>query len=78
MLIDQTDFIATQLQQIVYPNINAITETGVPITITPNKKQRDDPAFWQSISAILRAHLWVPVSKKYHELTDHDWLATPA
>ncbi|QVI34061.1 hypothetical protein BVJ53_05200 [Lacticaseibacillus chiayiensis] len=78
MLINQTDFIATQLQKIAYPNIKAITETGVPITITTNKKQRDDPAFWQSISAILRAHLWVPVSKKYHELTDHDWLASPA
>lgn len=77
MLINQTDVIATQLQQIAYPYINAITETGVPITITTNQKQRDDPAFSQSISAILKARLWVPVSKKYHELTDHDWLATP-
>ncbi len=63
MLINQTDFIATQLQQIVYPNITAITETGASITIQTNQKQRDDPAFWQSISAILKAHLWVPVSK---------------
>lgn len=78
MLINQTDFIATQLQQIVYPNITAITETGASITIQTNQKQRDDPAFWQSISAILKAHLWVPVSKKYHELTDHEWLASPA
>ncbi len=44
MLINQTDVIATQLQQIAYPYINAITETGVPITITTNQKQRDDPA----------------------------------
>ncbi len=54
MLINQTDFIATQLQQIVYPNITAITETGASITIQTNQKQRDDPAFWQSISAILK------------------------
>ena len=33
MLINQTDFIATQVQQIVYPNITAITETGASITI---------------------------------------------
>ncbi|RND84205.1 hypothetical protein FAM18172_02220 [Lacticaseibacillus paracasei] len=45
MLINQTDVIATQLQQIAYPYINAITETGVPITITTNQNSAMTPPF---------------------------------
>lgn len=77
MCINQTDFIATQYQQMFTPNITAITVTGASITIQTNQKQREVPAFVQSISAILKAHLVVPVSKKYQVLTDQVWLASP-
>ena len=79
MMNDQAVFTA-QLEMIAYPNITARTETGAPLTIETNEKQRTDPAFWASVSAILTAKLWVPVSKRLHQLLDSDWLAvqTPA
>ncbi|MFD1429056.1 hypothetical protein [Lacticaseibacillus mingshuiensis] len=77
MLRDQQDVYTAKLDQISYPNITGHMENGQAILIETNKKQRDDPAFWQAISAILKAQLWVPVSKRLHQLLDTDWLAAP-
>ncbi|KRL47569.1 hypothetical protein [Lacticaseibacillus manihotivorans] len=75
MLLNELDVFTAQLEAINYPNIEAHTETGAEIVIHTNQKQREDPAFWQSIRAILKAQLWVPVSKTWHQLSDSDWLA---
>ncbi|WP_054662174.1 hypothetical protein [Lacticaseibacillus camelliae] len=74
MELNQKHVVAAQLETIKYPKIIAHTENGSSLTIETNEKQRDDPAFWQAISAILKAHLWVPVSTRLHQLTDSDWL----
>ncbi|WP_461215048.1 hypothetical protein [Lacticaseibacillus sp. GG6-2] len=79
MLLNETNMLTAQLEAITYPTIYAHTETGAEIVIETNQKQREDPAFWQSIRAILKAQLWVPVSKRLHQLVDSDWLQpTPA
>ncbi|MCI1986835.1 MAG: hypothetical protein LKJ69_03135 [Lactobacillus sp.] len=79
MLLNELDMVSAQLTAVTYPNIQARTESGAALVIQTNQKQREDPAFWQSIRAILKAQLWVPVSKRLHQLTDSDWLmpATP-
>lgn len=74
MKLNQQHVVAARLETIAYPDIIARTESGTPLTIETNEKQRDDPAFWQAISAILKAHLWVPVSTRLHQLMDSDWL----
>lgn len=74
MELNQTHVVAAQLETIEYPQIIARTETGKTLTVETNEKQRDDPAFWQAISAILKARLWVPVSTRLHQLMDSDWL----
>lgn len=75
MLRNDKNIVTAQLAAIHYPEIVAHTENGQVITIETNEKQRTDPAFWQVISAILKAQLWVPVSARLHELFDSDWLA---
>lgn len=74
MELNQTNVVAAQLEAIAYPEIVARTERGTTVMIETNEKQRDDPAFWQAISTILKARLWVPVSLRLHQLTDSDWL----
>ena len=75
MLRNELEVFTVKLETIDYPNIQAHTETGAELVIHTNQKQREDPAFWQSVRAILKAHLWVPVSRYQHELSDSDWLA---
>ncbi|MFD1484601.1 hypothetical protein ACFQ5J_05095 [Lacticaseibacillus baoqingensis] len=77
MLLNEFDMLTAQLTAVTYPNIQARTENGATLMIHTNQKQREDPAFWQSIRAILKAQLWVPVSKRLHQLTDTDWLLPP-
>jgi len=65
--------------RLVAINANAImaeTESGAYLKILPSQKQRTDPLFWESIRAIVKAKLWVPVSKMKHQLLDTDWLET--
>lgn len=75
MLLNELDVLTAQLTAVTYPNIQARTESGTKITVHTSRQQRNDPAFWQSIRAIANAHLWVPVSKRLHQLSDTDWLA---
>lgn len=74
MKLNQTNVITAQLEQISYPQIIVRDEHGRAFMVETNQKQRDDPAFWEVISAILKAQLWVPVSTRLHELFDTDWL----
>lgn len=77
MLQNEFDVLTTQLTAVAYPNIQGRTDNGTEILVHTNAKQRNDPAFWHSIQAIVKAQLWVPVSKRLHQLSDNDWLATP-
>ncbi|KRO16926.1 hypothetical protein [Lacticaseibacillus saniviri] len=76
MLLNTSDILTAQLTAIQYPNITAETESGHQILIQTNQKQRKDPLFWESMRAILKAQLWIPVSKQWHQLVATDWLAT--
>lgn len=75
MLLNELDVLTAQLTAVTYPNIQARTDQGTTITVHTSPQQRNDPAFWQSIRAIVKARLWVPVSKRLHQLSDTDWLA---
>lgn len=78
MIRSNQDVYTAKIDAIAYPNITAHTDNGRTLTIETNEKQRDDPAFWQVISAILHAQLWVPVSKRLHQLFESDWLLEPS
>ncbi|ANZ62052.1 hypothetical protein [Secundilactobacillus paracollinoides] len=78
MLIDQNkelkNVTAAQIIEVTYPVIKARTETGslVEVNVSPTEKQ--DPLFWEEVRSILKAKLWVPMGKKYHQLIDNGWL----
>ncbi|WP_063285479.1 hypothetical protein [Secundilactobacillus collinoides] len=77
MLIDQKttikNIIATQIVKIFYPFIIAQTEEGEYIKLNLSLDERNDTLFWDECKSILKAKLWVPVGRHYHQLLDNGW-----
>lgn len=78
MLLDHDSKImnvmAAQITKVFYPFVVAKTETGDYLHINLSDKEREDPLFWDELRSILKAKLWVPVGRKYHQLLDNGWL----
>ncbi|MCD2255576.1 hypothetical protein ACNAN0_00540 [Agrilactobacillus fermenti] len=75
MTSDLKGIITTQLFDINYPNIYALTETGHVVQVKPTAKQKKDPLFWRILEKIKNAKIWIPVSKTKHQLLEDDWLS---
>lgn len=81
MLLDQettiTNIVAAQIIKVFYPFVIARTETGAYLQLNLSPTEQNDPLFWDELRSILRAKLWVPIGKHYHQLLDNGWLAAP-
>ncbi|GEK27997.1 hypothetical protein [Furfurilactobacillus siliginis] len=74
MLKDTENLIATKIIRANCPILIAETETGRQINVRLSRAQKHDPLFWQIITDILRERIWVPISKKRHQLVADGWL----
>ena len=79
MLLDQdqkiTNIIAAQIIKVFYPYVIAQTENGDYLQLNLSVNEQQDPLFWDEARSILKARLWVPIGRKYHQLLDNGWLA---
>lgn len=82
MLLDQDkkikNIIAAQIVRVFYPFVIAKTETGQFLKVNLSTTETKDPLFWDELMSILKAHLWVPIGRKYHQLLDDGWLIDPS
>lgn len=80
MLLDHDSKIinitAAQITKVFYPFVVAKTESGKYLHINLSEKEREDPLFWDELRSILKAKLWVPIGRKYHQLLDNGWLVS--
>ncbi|VDG17829.1 hypothetical protein [Lactiplantibacillus mudanjiangensis] len=78
MLLDQDmkikNIIAAQIIKVFYPFVIAKTETGDYLKLNLSATEQADPLFWDELRSILKARLWVPIGKHYHQLLDDGWL----
>ncbi|GBG94389.1 hypothetical protein LFYK43_08480 [Ligilactobacillus salitolerans] len=79
MLLDQSSIsknvVAAQITKVFYPHIIVRTETGDYWSLEISEGERSDSVFWEEMRRILKAALWIPVGKKYHQLLDNGWMA---
>lgn len=68
------NILTAQIVKIAYPQVIARAESGQMIHINTSEKERTDPLFWAALKNILKAGLWVPVGRHFHQLLDFDWL----
>jgi len=77
MLIDDNPQIKTitpaQITKVFYPFVIAKTEAGSYVNINLSAQERQAPLFWESITNIAKAKLWVPVGERFHQLLSYDW-----
>ncbi|WP_461240442.1 hypothetical protein [Paucilactobacillus sp. N302-9] len=82
MLLDQDqkikNIIAAQIVKVFYPYVIAKSENGEFLKINLSANEKQDPLFWDSLTSILSAKLWIPIGKKYHQLLDNGWVLEPA
>ncbi|WP_367369264.1 hypothetical protein [Pediococcus ethanolidurans] len=80
-LLDQDqkirNIVAAQIIKIFYPFVIAKTECGEYLKLDLSINEKKDPLFWEDLTSILKAHLWGPVGRKYHQLLDNGWLVEP-
>lgn len=69
------NILTAQIVKIAYPQVTARDESGQVIEIATSEKERTDPLFWAALKNILKAGLWVPVGRHFHQLLDFDWMA---
>lgn len=74
MLKDTDNLIATKIIRAQCPVLIAETESGQQINVRLSRAQKHDPIFWQIIADILRERIWIPISKKRHQLVADGWL----
>ncbi|MFC6181155.1 hypothetical protein [Lactiplantibacillus daowaiensis] len=78
MLLDQDlkikNIIAAQIVRVFYPYIIAKTETGEYLSLNISDTEHNDPLFWDELRSILKAKIWVPIGKHYHQLLDNGWM----
>lgn len=81
MLLDNDkkikNIVNAQIVKVFFPFIVAKTECGSLVKVNISNKEMSDPLFWEAIAKVLKAKLWVPIGKKYHQLLDNDWLVYP-
>lgn len=77
MLIDDNPQIHTitpaRIMKVFYPYVIAKTEAGKYVNINLSDQERHDPLFWESITNIAKAKLWVPIGERFHQLLSYDW-----
>ncbi|MFD1420929.1 hypothetical protein [Lactiplantibacillus songbeiensis] len=78
MLLDTDPKIKTinpvRLIKVLYPLIIVETETGDYVKVNLRLEQLADPLFWETAHHIAKSQLWVPLSKRFHQLLANDWL----
>lgn len=74
MLKDSANLIAAKVVSAHCPLIIAETETGQRFPLHLTRQQKRDPLFWATMLDILRAEIWLPITKHYHEVIDSGWL----
>ena len=78
MLIDNDPHIQTitpaQIIKVCYPSVVAQTEAGDTFVVKLSAQERQDPLFWEAITNVAQAGLWVPVGERYHQLLSYDWM----
>ncbi|ETY75032.1 hypothetical protein [Lactiplantibacillus fabifermentans] len=81
MLLDAetkiTNIVAAQIIKVFYPFVIAKTETGAYLKLNISETEQNDPLFWDELRSILKAKLWVPIGKHYHQLLDNGWVVEP-
>ncbi|GKT04259.1 hypothetical protein ACRYI5_10505 [Furfurilactobacillus sp. WILCCON 0119] len=74
MLKDTSNLISAKVVAAHCPTVVAETESGQQFEVNVTREQKRDPLFWATITDILREGIWIPVTKRYHQLSADGWL----
>ncbi|MCK8607401.1 hypothetical protein [Apilactobacillus ozensis] len=78
MLLDDVKnaepIISAQLKNRGNHQFLVIDENNQTYKLNIDKKYRTDKLFWSSLYSIAKEKLWIPVTKKSHQLISNDWL----